>query len=71
MPYWSLCGHHFLPFRGTVSVGYIAQEKVALRVNGGVVSSPIDGVESVELISKARETAQRASVESPGQVIGF
>ncbi|GEM_PF-2352269 len=51
--------------------GFISHEQLELVVNGGVVSSPLDGVESADLVGKVKEAVSRARKESPGQVLGF
>ncbi len=50
---------------------FTSQENVNLTLNGGVVSSPLDGVESAELIAKAQEAVERAHKEGSGQILGF
>ena len=50
---------------------FTSRENGNFTLNGGVVSSPIDGVESAELIAKAKEAVERVHKESPGQVVGF
>ena len=50
---------------------FISQEKLDLAISGGAVSSPLDGVESAELIAKVKEAAERAYKEGPGRIVGF
>lgn len=51
--------------------GFTSRGNVNLTLSGGVVSSPLDGVESAELIAKVKEAAERAHKEGSGQISGF